>query len=63
MGDFEKKYYEFMSAAAEMRRLQREYFTCRSSLILRRAKDAEKKVDILIQTEIDKAKQVKNLFN
>ncbi len=63
MGDFEKKYYEFMSATADMRRLQREYFNCRSSLILKKAKDAERKVDILIQTEIDKTKQVKNLFN
>lgn len=63
MGDFEKKYYDLINATAEMRRLQKEYFKCRSSLILTQAKKAEAKVDGIIQDEINKSQQIKNLFN
>ena len=39
---------EFLSAVEEMRNLQKEYFKTRSSIILKAAKEAERKVDKMI---------------
>lgn len=63
MPDFEQKYNELLNATANMRKLQKAYFGCRTSQNLNAAKKAESKVDQLINAEIAKAMQLQQTLN
>ena len=58
MSDFEKKFIELRNAVASMRKLQRDYFKCKTGQGLRAAKHAEAKVDAIILDEASKAAQL-----
>lgn len=63
MNNTEAKYQELIREVAEMRRLQKEFFSARSSIILKKAKEAESRVDALINAlDSNKTQPQQNLF-
>ena len=55
MNELEKKYYDLLNAVANMRRLQKMYFKCRTGQNLTAAKKAETNIDKLVNLEVEKA--------
>lgn len=56
--DYEAKYTELLNATANMRKLQKDYFRCRTSQLLNAAKKSEQRVDAIINQELAKAIQL-----
>lgn len=62
MTELQQKHKDFVAAVAEMRRLQKEYFSKRDSRVLTAARKAEKEIDKFLKEEANPNNIQKKLF-